>query len=102
MYTYDTVSEAVNDLSKRGYNDNLRLGDDCLHCENKKLQLSAKQFRIDEVYRFEGITDPADETIIYAISANDGSVKGTLVNAYGAYSDSTSEELVEKLAIKRK
>jgi hypothetical protein len=100
MYTYETVSEAVNDLSKRGYQDNLKIGSECLHCEGKDVQLNPKEFRIDEVYRFEGNTDPADETIIYAISANDGSVKGTLVNAYGAYADSASEELVEKLAIK--
>ena len=100
MYTYETVTEAVNDLSKRGYSDNLRLGPDCLHCETKQLQLSPKQFQIDEVYRFEGITDPADETIVYAISSNDGNVKDTLVNAYGTYADTTSEELVDKLAIK--
>ena len=101
MHTYDTVSEAVNDLSKRGYRDNLRLGSDCLHCDDKALQLSPKEFRIDEVYRFEGITDPGDESIVYAIAANNGSVKGTLVNAYGAYADTTSEELVDKLAIRR-
>ena len=101
MYTYETVSEAVNDLSKRGYHDNLRIGSDCLHCDAKELQLSPNEFHIDEVYRFEGNTDPADETIVYAISANDGSVKGTLVDAYGTYSDSASEELVEKLSITR-
>jgi hypothetical protein len=101
MYTYETVSEAVNDLSKRGYLDNLRMGAECLHCDERELQLNPEEFHIDEVYRFEGITDPADETIVYAISANDGSVRGTLVNAYGAYSDSASEDLVNKLAIKR-
>ena len=101
MYTYETVSEAVNDLSKRGYRDNLRIGKECVHCDDKQLQLNPREFEIDEVYRFEGITDPADESIVYAISANDGSVKGTLVNAYGAYADTSSKELVDKLAIKR-
>ena len=101
MYTYDTVSEAINDLSNRGYQDNLRIGNDCLHCDNKNVQLSPKDFHIDEVYRFEGNTDPADETIVYAISSTDNSVKGTLVDAYGTYYDSASEELVEKLSIVR-
>ena len=100
MYTYETVTEAVNDLSKRGYTDNLRIRTDCLYCDSKDLALSPKQFQIDEVYRFEGITDPADESIVYAISSNDGKVKGTLVNAYGPYVDSASEDLVDKLAIK--
>ena len=101
MYSYDTVSEAVNDLSKRGFTDNLRMQPHCLYCDEKDLELSPHEFEIVEVYRFEGNTDPADETIVYAISANDNTVKGTLVNAYGVYSESTSEELVEKLAIKR-
>lgn len=101
MHTYETVSEAVNDLSKRGYRDNLRLGSDRLHCDAKEQRLSPNEFHIDEVYRFEGNTDPADETIVYAISANDQSIKGTLVNAYGTYSDSASQELVEKLSITR-
>lgn len=100
MYTYETVTEAVNDLSKRGYNDNLSVQADYLYCDSKDLQLSPKEFQIDEVYRFEGITDPGDESIVYAISSNDGKVKGTLVNAYGPYFDSASEELVDKLSIK--
>jgi hypothetical protein len=100
MYSYETVSEAVNDLSKRGYRDNLRMGSVCLHCDDKDVQLSPKEFHIEEVYRFEGITDPADESIVYAIAANDGSVKGVLVNAYGTYSDTASDEMVDKLTIK--
>jgi len=100
MHIYETVSEAVNDLSKQGYTDNLRMGNECLHCDGKGVKLDPKEFQIDEVFRFEGITDPADETIVYAISSYDGKVKGTLVNAYGAYSDSASGDLVDKLAIK--
>src|SRR6478672_10156166 len=99
MYSYDTVTEAVNDLSKRGYTDDLRIGTDCLHCASKDVQLNPKDFKIDEVYRFEGITDPGDESIVYAISSNDGAVKGALVNAYGIYADITSEDMVDKLAI---
>jgi hypothetical protein len=101
MYSYETVTEAVNDLSKRGYSDNLRIQAECLYCDAKNLQLNPKEFEIDEVYRFEGMTDPGDESIVYAISSHDGRVKGTLVNAYGAYFDSASEELVDKLTIRR-
>jgi hypothetical protein len=37
-------------------------------------------------FRFEGQSDPNDNTIMYVIETSDG-LKGTLVDAYGAYSD---------------
>ena len=101
MVAYDTLSEAVNGLKKRGYTIDYNLEFDCLTCKESPVPLKPSEFEITEVYRFEGMTDPADETIVYAISTKDGSVKGTLVNAYGAYSDTASEELVDKLKIKR-
>ena len=55
--------------------------------------------KIDEHYRFEGDTDPADETIVYAISSGKYKLKGVLVNAFGVYSDSASNELIEKLKV---
>jgi hypothetical protein len=73
----------------------------CLLCADKQIRLDANEFDIDEVYRFEGDTDPADETILFAVSSTDGTIKGTLVDAYGAYSDTASEELVSKLNIRR-
>lgn len=101
MYNYDTVSEAVNDLILRGYTIEFSLQSNCIYCRYNQTRLSPDAFAIDEVYRFEGNTDPADETIVYAVSSNDGSMKGTLVDAYGAYVDTASEELVSKLQIKR-
>lgn len=100
MFTYDTVTEAVNDLVKRGYNSSFALQHDCIYCHDKQLRLSPSHFQIDEYYRFEGNTDPDDETIVYAISSTDGAVKGTLVNAYGVYAETASDELISKLDIK--
>lgn len=97
MKTYDTMSEAVNDLQKRGYDHDFNLADDCLECAQKNHRLKANEFEIDEVHRFEGETDPGDENVVYAISSNSGKVKGILVNAYGVYSDSISAEIVSKL-----
>ena len=97
MNNYDTVTEAVNDLLKRGYTDNLGLDDDCIFCDEKDVSLNPDEFMIDEVYRFEGDTDPADETIVYAVSSHDHKIKGVLINAYGPYSDSFSNRMIEKL-----
>jgi|SRR3954465_5477274 hypothetical protein len=97
MHHYDTVTEAVNDLSRRGYSYNFNLSDDCIECKTHGINLKPDEFHIDEFYRFEGNTDPADETIVYAISAAKHNLKGVLVNAFGMYSDSVSNELIAKL-----
>ena len=97
--SYDTVSEAINDLQKSGYTIDFSIMADkeCLICHKTGTELSSDEFEIDEFYRFEGDSDPGDEMIIYAISSNKNIVKGIVVNAFGLYSDNTSSAVVEKL-----
>ncbi len=99
MYSYDTLSEAISGLQKRGYNGNLNLKKELLTCVDSGLQLSPDDFHIDEVYRFEGETDPGDELILYAISSEKYNYKGVLVNAFGMYAEETSDDLIKKLNI---
>ena len=96
---YDTVSEAVNDLIRRGYNSDFNLNHDVnfLICNKTSTSLSPEDFEIDEVYRFEGDTDPADETIIFAISSTKHDLKGIVVNAYGIYADASASKMVRYL-----
>lgn len=97
--TYETVSEAINDLLKRGYDRDLSVHEEghCLICHQDSLSLSPDEFQIDEIHRFEGATDPADETIVFAISSPTHQVKGTIVNAFGTYSDTETSEVVKHL-----
>lgn len=60
------------------------------------------QVKIENFYRFEGTSDPGDNTILYVITTDDGT-KGTLVDGYGAYSDSdVSKFIVEVNEIQKK
>jgi hypothetical protein len=71
MNTYETVTEAVNELTKRGYTCNLNLSEVRANLpEDERNSLSVDDFDIDELYRFEGVSDPADETIMFAVSSN--------------------------------
>lgn len=99
MRSYETVSEALNNLVKRGYTHdfNVRAEKECLVCNTSLTQLSVDDFEIDETYRFEGDTDPGDEMILFAISSTKHKIKGTLLNAYGMYSDSATTKIIEKL-----
>lgn len=98
MPAYDTLSEAVNDLQKRGYTHDLQLGPDCVICHAKAVNLEPAEFHIDEFHRFEGATNPEDQSIVYAISSTKHGIKGVLVNAYGPDASSMTQELVRKLA----
>jgi hypothetical protein len=98
MYTYDTVSEAVNGLKKRGYNIDFNLRYDCIACDRTQLKLPPEEFEITEVHRYEGNTDPADEAVVYAIESKHGE-KGVLVNGFGVSADAVSSDMVQKLKI---
>ena len=45
---------------------------------------------IFKTYRFEGASDPSDNSAIYLMEANDGSI-GYTMDAYGVYSNNTGE-----------
>jgi hypothetical protein len=96
MPTYETLTDALTDLRGRGFTHNFNLEPDALHCAELDLRLHPEHFNIDEQYRFEGMSDPDDNDILYAISSDAG-VKGVLVNAYGPYADSLSADMAAKL-----
>jgi hypothetical protein len=96
MYAYDTVTEAVADLKKRGYTHDFNIRDNRLNCDHLSANYGHDDFEIIEVYRFEGPSDPADEAVIYAIEAPSGA-KGILVNGYGTYADDQNTEFMQQL-----
>ena len=98
-YSYDTLSEAMNDLQRRGYTEDFNIQSNCLRCKGRELDLRPEDFTVDEVYRFEGDSNPGDNSVIYAISSKEG-LKGLVVDAYGTYADSLSDAMIRKLKIK--
>ncbi|HYV93137.1 MAG TPA: phosphoribosylpyrophosphate synthetase [Chitinophagales bacterium] len=101
MKNFDTVTEAVSDLQRRGYTHNLTLEKQSLLRDEKEIFLHPQDFEVDEVYRFEGNSDPGDENVVYAISSAKHNFKGILMSAFGTYSDLDSPELLAKLQYNR-
>jgi len=97
MGKYTTLSEAINDLTKKGYTYNFNMKEDCIECAEKQYQLEPEEFNIDKKHRFQEMSDVDNESVLYAISSKKGGLKGLLVNAYGIYADYTSFKLVQKL-----
>jgi len=98
MKTFETLSEAIQDLKTRGYNNDFNLHPEWIECPPMSLKFKPTEFHVDEVHRFEGATNPDDSSVLFAIRSSTG-VKGILVDAYGAYSDSLSQEMVSALKI---
>lgn len=86
MESYNTVSEAVNGLKARGFTSNFEFIDGRFTSVENERHFEAAELAIVEHHRFEGSTNPADESIVYAIESSDG-IRGVLVDAYGVYAD---------------
>lgn len=96
---YDSMLEAVNSLVARGYSYEFRLEGDCLFCHPLDKRFRSSDLLITEVYRFEGISDPEDNSVVYAIESTDG-IKGILVDAYGAYADEQKEIFLKNIPVR--
>ena len=62
--------------------------------------LAADEVTVDEVYRFEGASDPGDEAILFAISMPCGH-RGALPAAYGKDTPPDVADVVTQLRPKR-
>ncbi|MBT8188568.1 MAG: phosphoribosylpyrophosphate synthetase [Croceitalea sp.] len=97
---FDTLSQATNALTKKGYEDGFRAENDRIVGSITSKKYLPEELKIVETYRFEGMTNPQDDTIVFAIEANDGN-KGTLVMSYSAKHDQ-NVELIKRIPIAKK
>lgn len=85
--------------TNKGYTEDFNLLDDHLELKSKEERFSAEEFVVDQVFRFEGASNPSDNAVLYAITTTSGR-KGILVDAYGVYSGQISDEMLAKLDLK--
>ena len=102
METFETMTEAIAALHTAGYTEDLSIEHDHILSHDQQYRMSHHEFVIDRFYRFEGMTDPADAAIVYAISSAIYKIKGILVTGYGMYDESMSHELSDKLNFRPK
>lgn len=95
--SFGTLSETINALIKIGYVHDFNIHEECIVCHQADVKLLPSEFQIDKVYRFEGNSNPDDQSILYAISSPKCNYKGVLVNGYGISSDEETSKGIEKL-----
>lgn len=96
--SYDSLSIAIDELQKVGYTVDFNLVDDKLTSKTTPKTWAPKEMDVVKHYRFEGKSDPGDNTILYVIETTDGH-KGLLLDVFGADSNAISPEMIEKLRI---
>ncbi len=97
--SYTTLSEAIEDLQKKGFTEDFNLVAEGIESRSLKRQWNAGELEVIQFFRFEGMTNPGDNTILYLIETNDGR-KGLLVDVYGADQGDISPEMIKKLTIR--
>jgi len=101
--TFMTDEEkTINQLEAEGYTEQFRVENKVLvSVSEPKKKYKPKDINVVNFYRYEGITDPDDMSIIYAIETCDGR-KGTLVDGYGRFSDQDTGEFMKEVEIHKK
>lgn len=92
------LEKCMKQLENEGYTDQMRVEGGKLHNLTQDKKYKPNDVKAINFYRFEGITDPDDMSILYAIETVDGK-KGTLVDAYGRYADGDTGDFMKKVEI---
>ena len=96
-----TLSECMELAESRGYHAEFGVGPKGLSATGTENYFAPSQVQIHNFYRFEGSSNPEDMSILYLIETADGQ-RGTLVDAYGAYSDSLINDFIRDVEDIRK
>jgi hypothetical protein len=96
---YMTLSGALDELARRGFTARFQVFDGGLRAAGGGETMRPRDLVIREYYRFEGISDPDDMAILYAIESTSG-VRGTLADAFGVYSDPATSEVMQDVPIR--
>lgn len=83
-------SKVIESLEEKGYGKEITVVRSGAQFEGAGKAYPATEIKIVKVYRFEGESDPADMSIVYAMQSNDEN-KGYMINAYGSYSGQDNE-----------
>jgi len=94
-----TLARAIDDLGRAGFAEHFGIRGDEMRSFTSGCSYRSGEVVIRAYQRFEGVSDPDDVCIAYAIEAQ-GGARGTLVDAFGVYSDPRVGAFLEKVPIR--
>ncbi|HMV10694.1 MAG TPA: hypothetical protein PK325_16975 [Cyclobacteriaceae bacterium] len=96
--TMSTLTSCMNNAVLDGYTETFKVegkGMTGASTADQKFY-GPSDVKINNFYRFEGYSDPNDNSILYLVETSDGR-KGTLVDSYGMYSDNKISEFIKSV-----
>jgi hypothetical protein len=97
--TYKTMVEAESDLKRRGFTANFEWQRDAFREARTGRPFFPGNLVIVEHHRFEGISNPDDMSVLYAIEATDGT-RGTVADAFGTYANPELGEFLKRIPMR--
>lgn len=98
MEAPETVTDAVRWLAANGYDGDFTFRDGALRCHACGRPHGPERLVVRHTFRFEGMTDPADEAIVLGVECPDCGARGTVVSAYGPDAEPQLLALLDRLA----
>ncbi|WP_206197731.1 hypothetical protein [Terrimonas sp.] len=89
-----SLTLCLNKLLSEGFEEDFKATDEGLQSLKTNKTYTPEQIQVVNFYRFEGASDPADNSILYAVETTDGA-KGTLVDAFGPYADEKVDKFMK-------
>ena len=93
----ETLSQAMARLERRGFRHSLRARCGELRAVDSGETFAPEDLEIDEIVRFEGETDPAEEVALFALLGPDGAPLGTYSSMYGPATPPEDAAVVQRL-----
>ena len=98
MTRYSHLIEAVRGLKKRGFDHELLLKEEKIHCPDNDKYYSADEMSIVEYHLYYMQTKPYYISIFFAVEFNEFT-KGMIISSYGVYGDIKIMEFMDKVKI---
>lgn len=80
---YNNLAEATENLRQKGFTTNFKVNNKNLLEDDKKSTFKSSEVQLLEFHRFEGMSNPADSSILYAVKTDSGK-KGVVIDSFGA------------------
>lgn len=95
MYHYASASKAIDELTTKGFT----IDYNTIECSLLSL---SDDFEILHIYRYEGESNPDDESTVYGIARKDGTDKGVFVAGNLSFADDETAKILLGMEIKDK
>ena len=80
------MQKCLERATAKGFVSHFKATDKGLKCLDSNKVYQPHEVSVPNFFRFEGVSNPDDMSILYEIQTYDG-CKGTLIDAYGVYAD---------------